>query len=645
MKHLIIGTAGHIDHGKTSLIKMLSGIDCDTHKAEKERGITINLGFSHLDLPTGNSIGIIDMPGHKDFINTMISGAGSINLVLLLIAADEGIMPQTTEHLNIINALGIKNGIIVLSKIDLVDDELIEIAKSEIKDFLKDTILENSPIISISSKSGLGKQELIDELENFVAKFQNSEIKDNFRMYIDRLFVVKGHGNVVTGSVIDGKLKVGDEVFINQFNAKPLRVRAIEKHGKPVESVQKGDRAAINLIGVKQENLEKGLLISKYKIQATKIIDVYIKIFKNSPEIKLWNDIIFLSGSYQSTAKLHLLNKNNLRGSEEAVAQIHLNKEFYGQTKDKFIFRNSSDDISIGGGFIIDEQPLHHKRNNTELSKSLMDIAINMINGNDFEGNILRIIEKQARPFDIQDVSAKLQISKKDITNSLCEKNENIIIYNNEVLIYKRFNKMFQDKILNSLKDFHKKNYIFDIGMKVDEILGKLNLEKSNLTKQYLKYTLESLNENNEIENFNNTWIIKNHKANIDSKTKAELNWLETEFLNYKDEKPVIPEIEEKAVLENISSVKFKLFLNFLVYKNILITYNGDYMHKSIFQSAKTKLLDYLNSKPNGISIPEYKEIIIGTKKFRGFLSDVLESEGLIQFSKDENLESVLSKK
>src|SRR5690554_4112958 len=199
MKHLIINTAGHIDHGKTSLIQLLSGIDCDTHKQEKERGITISLGFSHVGLPSGQVLGIIDVPGHKDLIDTMISGASSINLVLLVIAADEGIMPQTSEHLNIINALGIKHGIIVLSKIDLVDEELVEIAKSEIKDFVQNSILENSPIIGVSSHTGEGKDNLILELENFVKSYQETEFKDNFRMYIDRLFVVKGHGSVVTG--------------------------------------------------------------------------------------------------------------------------------------------------------------------------------------------------------------------------------------------------------------------------------------------------------------------------------------------------------------------------------------------------------------------------------------------------------------
>ncbi|HQB21983.1 MAG TPA: selenocysteine-specific translation elongation factor [Bacteroidales bacterium] len=642
MKHLIIGTAGHIDHGKTSLIQLLSGIDCDTHKQEKERGITISLGFSHVSLPSGQILGIIDVPGHKDLIDTMISGASSINLVLLVIAADEGIMPQTSEHLNIINALGIKHGIIVLSKIDLVDEELVEIAKSEIKDFVQNSILENSPIIGVSSHTGEGKDELILELENFVKSYQETEFKDNFRMYIDRLFVVKGHGSVVTGSVLDGKLESGEEVFLLPSNSKKFRVRAMEKYGKPTEIVQKGDRAAINLIGLKQEDFTRGMLISKNEIVSTKLIDVYISSFDLAPTLKLWTDIIFISGTYQSMGKMHLIDKEKLFAGDDAIAQIHLEKDFVGEIKDRFIFRNSSDDISLGGGFVIDNQPLHHKRRNLELSQKLRNIATNLIQGNELESNILRIIEKEPRPFGIDEIVEKTLSSKEEILSEISNLSQNICVYNNEILIYSRFDKMFEDKIITYLKDYHSANYIFDTGMQSEEILGKFNLGKSNLVKDYLKNLLERLKENSLLDFYENTWILKNHKANIDQKTQSELDWLESEFFAYKDEKPVLLDIEEKASAKNISTKKYKLYLNYFVSKNILVVFNGEYMHSKIFIEAKHKLLNHLKTKENGIYIPEYKEVITGTKKFRGLISDILENQGLIKFIKDSNNESVL---
>ncbi|HPX75840.1 MAG TPA: selenocysteine-specific translation elongation factor [Bacteroidales bacterium] len=642
MKHLIIGTAGHIDHGKTSLIQLLSGIDCDTHKQEKERGITISLGFSHVSLPSGQVLGIIDVPGHKDLIDTMISGASSINLVLLVIAADEGIMPQTSEHLNIINALGIKYGIIVLSKIDLVDEELVEIAKSEIKDFVQNSILENSPIIGVSSHTGEGKDELILELENFVKSYQETEFKDNFRMYIDRLFVVKGHGSVVTGSVLDGKLESGEEVFLLPSNSKKFRVRAMEKYGKPTEIVQKGDRAAINLIGLKQEDFTRGMLISKNEIVSTKLIDVYISSFDLVPTLKLWTDIIFISGTYQSMGKMHLIDKEKLFAGDDAIAQIHLEKDFVGEIKDRFIFRNSSDDISLGGGFVVDNQPLHHKRRNLELSQKLRNIATNLIQGNELESNILRIIEKEPRPFGIDEIVEKTLSSKEEILSEISNLSQNICVYNNEILIYSRFDKMFEDKIITYLKDYHSVNYIFETGMQSEEILGKFNLGKSNLVKDYLKNLLERLKENSLLDFYENTWILKNHKANIDQKTQSELDWLESEFFAYKDEKPVLLDIEEKASAKNISTKKYKLYLNYFVSKNILVVFNGEYMHSKIFIEAKHKLLNHLKTKENGIYIPEYKEVITGTKKFRGLISDILENQGLIKFIKDSNNESVL---
>jgi selenocysteine-specific elongation factor len=296
----------------------------------------------------------------------MISGACGIDLVILVIAADEGIMPQTTEHLNIISSLGIKNGIVALTKSDLVDDELIEIAKSEIYDFLKDSVLENAPIVSVSSTSGKGKAELVAEITKIAGLFSDTEPSKKFTMYIDRLFTVKGHGSVVTGSVGEGKISIGDDLFLIPGKGEKLKVRSIERHAKSVDSVQKGDRAAINLTGLKAEDFTRGMMLSNKNLETTTMIDAQIKTFDSSTDLSTWTDIIFLSGTFQSSAKMHLLDCENLRGGGIALVQIHLNKEFVALIRDKFIFRNSSDTLTIGGGLIIDNNQLHHKRRNNE---------------------------------------------------------------------------------------------------------------------------------------------------------------------------------------------------------------------------------------------------------------------------------------
>ncbi len=362
MKHIIIGTAGHIDHGKTALIKAMTNIDCDTHKEEKIRGITINLGFSYLSLPNGESAGIIDVPGHKDFINTMVSGACGIDLVLLVIAADSGIMPQTVEHANIIKALGITKGIVALTKTDLVDDELIEMARYEISDFLDKTSIKDAEIIGVSSVTSSGIDKLINTIYKYIQEIEEKGSKGLFRMYIDRIFTVKGHGIVVTGSVLGGNIKIGQDIYLLPGINQKLRIRSIERHGQSVDGVIAGDRAAINLTGLKNEDFKRGMIISDRQLYETKLLDAAISLFETSPPLPLWSNIIFISGTFESQARMHLLDKENLNAGDEAIIQIHLSKPGILLNSDRFIIRNSSGDITLGGGYVIDAAPLHHKK-------------------------------------------------------------------------------------------------------------------------------------------------------------------------------------------------------------------------------------------------------------------------------------------
>jgi selenocysteine-specific elongation factor len=379
MKHLIIGTAGHIDHGKTSLIRMLTGIDCDTHKEEKQRGITINLGFSYLNLPEGESVGIIDVPGHKDFINTMIGGACGIDLVMLVIAADSGIMPQTVEHMNIISALGIKKAVIALTKSDLVDEELIEMAEFEITDFLSKTPLKDAPIVRVSAVTGIGKEELIRTIGDAISGIEERETGKLFRMYIDRIFSVKGFGSVVTGSVMSGSLSSGQDVFLLPVSNQKLRVRSIERHGITVERVIAGDRAAINLIGLKREDFERGMILCDKPVESTQMIDAWVQLFDKDISLPIWSNIIFISGTFECQARMHLLNKDKVKGNEDAIAQIHLTKPAVLMSKDKFIIRNSSEDKTLGGGYIIETFTLHHRRRTARLTDELTTVSTGIL--------------------------------------------------------------------------------------------------------------------------------------------------------------------------------------------------------------------------------------------------------------------------
>src|SRR3989339_367369 len=550
MKHVIIGTAGHIDHGKTSLIKLLTGIDCDTHKEEKERGITINLGFSHIELPSGESCGIIDVPGHKDFITTMVGGACGIDLVLLVIAADSGMMPQTIEHLNIITALGIKNGVVALTKIDLVDEELAEMAMLEISEYLEKTSLKNIPVVGVSAHTGKGKDELIAALENAILLLDEKEKGNLFRIYIDRIFSVKGMGSVVTGSVLSGGISLGNDVYLLPGDKQKNRIRSIERHGKPVDAVVRGDRAAINLIGLKNEDFKRGMLLCEKQLETTILADAFISLFNNAPALELWSNIIIISGTFECQARMHLLNKEVVQPAEDALVQLHLSQPAILLNRDKFILRNTSGDITLGGGYIIDAAPLHHRKRTEKLIETLANLSVNILSDNNINENINLLLNREFRPFFIDELAEKLSLKKDELKTNIQNNSCQFFHYennDNDILIATKFDEAFTIKILKILQLHHKQNAIFAEGLESGEIISKLDLSKVKSGKMYLELLLQKMYANKQIDKCKKTWIKWGHTPQIDSKFENEIQWIENEILNYKEGKPIQSEIEKKA--------------------------------------------------------------------------------------------------
>lgn len=633
MKHLIIGTAGHIDHGKTSLIKMLTGIDCDTHKEEKTRGITINLGFSHLELPNGESAGIIDVPGHKDFINTMVGGACGIDMVLLVIAADSGIMPQTEEHVNIITALGIKKGVVALTKSDLVDEELLEMARYEISDYLDKTTLKDITIIPVSAHTGNGKEELIHAISTTIAEISEKEQQNLFRMYIDRIFTVKGFGSVVTGSVLGGAVNVGDEVFLLPDNSQKLRVRSIERHGKAVERVVAGDRAAINLIGLKAEDFERGMLICSKNIENTSMCDATIKLFKNAPSLPLWSTVTLISGTFETTARMHLLNTDTLEPGESAIVQIHLNKPGVLLVKDKFIIRNSSADTTLGGGYIFDAAPLHHKRRTPALVQALKEVSENIINSGSAYEQIRSELKREFRPFALTEVSEKLHISAEEIKECLSEDKSGIVYFtgeNTSILTESAYNEQFKSKIIKYLQEFHAKNPLFPHGMDINEITGKFSFAKLKHARTYVMCLLKELQTEKSVSAFKETWIIAGHEAKADKQTEEHIKTIEQLIKRYQGEKPAITEIEAEAAKSKILPAKIKIYLNILAQEGKIQFSQNDFIHTDELNKHRLPLLKMLSSHENGVELPVYKDFIGGTKSYRALLTDIFEAEKIL---------------
>jgi len=360
---LVIGTAGHIDHGKTALIYALTSIDTDRLPEEKERGMTIDLGFAWMKLPSGEKIGIVDVPGHENLIKNMIAGATGIDAVILVIDANEGWMPQTEEHFQIIDLLNIKYGIIALTKVDLVDQNRLNVVEKEIKERLKNTNFFNAPLIKVSALKNIGIEQIKSAIQNLIAKIKPKRDIGKPRISIDRVFKVKGSGTVITGTLIGGTLHTGMEVTIFPSYRK-TRIRNLQSYKEKVESAFPGSRVALNLVGIEKSELHRGdIVFGTKQIRASKNIDVQIQLLPQPKRYSLINrsEVFFFSGTKEILAKVILDEKKYLQDGETGFGQLRFKESMATYLGDRFILRTPSPSKTIGGGLIID--PIAPKHN------------------------------------------------------------------------------------------------------------------------------------------------------------------------------------------------------------------------------------------------------------------------------------------
>ena len=358
-----MGTAGHVDHGKTALIKRLTGVDTDRLKEEKERGITIELGFASLVLPGGLMLGVVDVPGHERFVRNMVAGAAGIDLVIMVIAADEGVMPQTREHLQICTLLGIRKGFVALTKIDMVDGEWLGLVEEDVREFLKGTFLDGAPVVPVSSMTGAGFPELNETIARVSHEVDAGADIGLFRLPIDRVFTMRGFGTVVTGSLASGNIKVGEEVEIAPIGVR-TKVRGIQVHNQSVEIAEAGQRTAINLQGIEKAILERGYVLTRPDtVPASHRLDVVFRHLAGSPR-KLKNRTLvrFHAGTSEVMARVILLDRDDLEPGAESYAQIVPEAPVTIAAGDRFVVRSYSPVTTIGGGVVVDTLPGKHKR-------------------------------------------------------------------------------------------------------------------------------------------------------------------------------------------------------------------------------------------------------------------------------------------
>jgi selenocysteine-specific elongation factor len=475
MKNIIIGTAGHIDHGKTTLVKALTGRETDRWEEEKRRGITIDLGFTYFDLPNGNKAGIIDVPGHEKFIKNMLAGVIGMDIVLLVIAADEGIMPQTIEHLNILNLLGVKKGIVVLTKYDLIDSEWLELVMDDIREALKETFLENAPMIEVSSKTGHGLDKLVDIIvKQTEVEVEERNINTIPRLPIDRVFSITGFGTVITGTLISGTLKKGEEVEIFPVN-KISKIRNIQVHSLDEEKAYAGQRTAINLSNIKKSDIYRGCVIAPVNsMKNTMMLDVKLNILKSSRRIIENRSRLHLyTGTSEILCRVVLLDRDELSPGESCYAQLRLEEEIAVRRGDKFIVRFYSPMETVGGGEIIEPVPLKKKRFDDKLIEELKVKE---------KGSSTDVIEKIIRENSknvptVTEIAKITALSEEEIKNSvgILEDEEKITTFNlknDKYLWHKSFEREIEEGIEKYLYNYHENNQ-YSKGAKKSEIKSR----------------------------------------------------------------------------------------------------------------------------------------------------------------------------
>jgi len=629
IEHIIIGTAGHIDHGKTSLVKALTGIDTDRLPEEKQRGMTIDLGYAYLDLDSGQRVSIVDVPGHERFVKNMLAGATSINLVLFVIAADDGIMPQTVEHLEIINLLGIRHGLVALTKKDLVTDEWLAIVQEDIINILKGTSLEDAPIVPVSTVTGEGIETCKTIIKNLIAQIKTRDDARVFRLPIDRSFTISGYGCVVTGPIMGGQISVEDEIEIFPVK-KIVRVRGVEVTGERVNTAFAGQRAAINLSGIKSAEIKRGyeLSIPGY-LQPTNIVDASLRLIKSAKKpLKNRARIRFHINTSEVMGRIILLDREQLNPGEEALCQFLLENLITTEREDRFIIRSYSPSYTIGGGKVLGYNTTRLKRFKEESLKTLKILASGNLSDIVEQVYLNNVVRRGERPFalTIDDVSRRVNIHPsivKGVIEELITKGMllKFTIDGKNVIVHRDVISSLKEQILDTLKAFHKGN---PLKMGTDETHLKTLLGK-NINPLLVTAALSSLRNEKAVKVTDNKLSLANFKIQVSTQDKGIADKIEGLFLKAGFTPPSIEEVCAKYGASSKSVIPL-----LIEQKKIIEVEKGLCFHTIILDKLKENIREYIK-KQGTISVAQFRDI---TKTSRKYAVPLLEYFDAIHFTK-----------
>jgi selenocysteine-specific elongation factor len=610
LKQIILGTAGHIDHGKTTLIKAVTGTDTDRLKEEKERGITIELGFAALDLPSGQHLGIVDVPGHEKFVKNMVAGATGIDIVVMVIAADEGVMPQTREHMEICTLLGVKHGFVVLTKTDLVDEEWLELALEDVRDFAAGTFLEGAPIVPVSSTTGQGLEKFIQTLDEMSSQVPERSRSSLFRLPVDRVFTMKGFGTVITGSLLSGQVKVGETIMIYP-SLITSKVRGIQVHNQSVETARAGQRTAINFQGLEKASISRGeILAFPGTLRPSYMIDIALDFLaSNKKPIKSRTLVRFHTGTSEILGNLILLDREELNPGDKIVGQLHLESPVALVKDDRFVIRSYSPVRTIGGGKVLNPIPVKHKRFKAEIVEGLARIS---------RRSPEELIEYYIDQSGYQGVSYPDLVIMTNIVEKKLDQMMQGLLSKKIILQLDRDNRIFmhassfqklRQKLLGHLNHYHQAHPL-KAGMHKEELKTKI---PRNLNPKLFSLLINQMLKDDEIAAEEETVRLASHKIALGADQTDIQNKIIRAYRQSGLQPPYFKELNKQLAADR-SHAKDVLML--LVEEGKLIKVKEDlYFDAGAVKHLQNRLVEFLTA--NGeISTPQFKEMTGASRKY-----------------------------
>ncbi len=620
MKNSIIGTAGHVDHGKTMLIKALTGMDADRLREEKKRGITIELGFAWLELPDGGRAGIVDVPGHEKFVKNMLAGVGSMDIVLLVVAADEGFMPQTREHLDILSVLGIKRGIIVLTKTDLVDEEWLEAVQDEVRSEVKGSFLQDAPMLGVSSYTGEGIEELRQKI---FAQLREAEGKNEaapVRIPVDRVFSMDGFGTVITGTLSEGILCEGEEMMLYPAGI-AAKVRGIQVHTQPVRRAYAGQRVAVNLAGVKKEKVQRGdWLAQPGSLSGSLMLDVRIQTLAHTKRtLANGSRLHFHHGAGCQLAKLVLLDRDVLQPGEQAFAQLRFTQPVTVKPDDRFVVRFYSPIETVGGGVVLDAHPARHKRHDASVLEGLAVKAEGSA-----ESRVMQKFREMGMQLpSVQQVCEAVGCPKAEfdeIVQRACASGE-LIELSAKCKMHRDVFAALCRKAQELLTEYHEKNPL-QAGIRREELRSRL---LAGCSPALCDSVLAQMIECGTLEPAGTRLCKSGFAVQYTPAQKALADAIEAQFLKSGFEPPALDELE-KQYAKNRDA---KAVLTALLDTGVLIPLTPQLaMHRTICETGLGRLREHC-AHSGSITLAQFRDAIGTSRKYALALLEYFDRQGV----------------